>query len=237
MNKAVCLITINPNKIFLDFFTQFSNYDIYIIIDNNNDYTDLISSYPKITFVQLNNEDCLSNGFSNLNYIILHKNVTGWEKALYYFSYIEQKYENIWFMEDDVYFYDENTLQTIDKKYETTDLLCKSSFEEAKLDEWLWDKIQINLEPPYYCGMMCIVRFSQKMIQSVKDYATKNNTLFFLEACYPTIAVKYDLTYIKNPDVFLNVTHRDIHSIVSLNKHSLYHPMKNIENHVEAREK
>ena len=35
MNKAVCLITINPNKIFLDFFTQFSNYDIYIIIDNN----------------------------------------------------------------------------------------------------------------------------------------------------------------------------------------------------------
>lgn len=235
MNKALCLITINPNEIFLDFFTQFSNYDIYIIIDNDNDYTELISSYPKIKFVQLNNDDCLSNGFSNLSYITLSKNVTGWEKALYYFAHIEQKYEYIWFIEDDVYFYDENTLQTIDQKYENTDLLCNSSFGEAKLDEWLWDKIEINLKPPYYCGMMCIVRFSQKMLQSVKDYASKNNTLFFLEACYPTIAVKYNLTYIENPDEFLSVTHRDNHSIDSLNKDFLYHPMKNIENHVEAR--
>ena len=237
MNKAVCLITINPNKIFLDFFTKFSNYDIYIVIDNNEDYSELISCYPSITFVQLNNEDCLSNGFSNLNYIIFNKNVTGLEKSLYYFAHIKQTYEYIWFMEDDVYFYDENTLLTIDKKYENADLLCNSSFVEAKLDEWLWDKIQINLKPPYYCGMMCIIRFSQKMLESIKDYATKNNTLFFLEACYPTIAVKYDLIYIKNPDEFLNVTYCDIHSIDLLNKHSLYHPMKNIETHVEARNK
>lgn len=235
MNKALCLITINPNKVFLDFFTQFTKYDIYIVIDNDNDYTELITCYPYITFVQLNNENCLSNGFSNLSYITLNKNVTGWEKALYYFAHMEQKYEYIWFMEDDVYFYDENALLNIDKKYENTDLLCNSSFGEAKLDEWLWDRIQIKLEPPYYCGMMCIVRFSQKMLQSIKDYATKNNTLFFLEACYPTIAVKYDLTYIKNPDEFLSVTHRDIHTIDLLNKYSLYHPMKNIENHVDPR--
>ena len=177
----------------------------------------------------------MSKGFSNLSYITLHKNVTGWEKALYYFAHIEEKYEYVWFMEDDVYFYNENTFLTIDKKYENTDLLCNSSFGEAKLDEWLWDRIQINLATPYYCGMMCIVRFSQKMLQSIKDYATKNNTLFFLEACYTTIAVKYDLTYIKNPDEFLSVTHRDIHSIDSLNKYSLYHPIKNIDNHIKAR--
>ena len=42
------------------------------------------------------------------------------------------------------------------------------------------------------------------MIQSIKEYAAKNNTLFFLEACYPTIAIKNKLTYIKNTQEFLH---------------------------------
>ena len=179
--KAICLITFKPNKIYLDFLNKFNTYDIYIIIDDNkNNYSEIKIQYPKINFIQINNEDCTKTGFTNTSYITIHKPVIGWDKALYFFSYyINCIYDYIWFMEDDVYFYAENTLQTIDQKYENTDLLCNSSFGEAKLDEWLWDKIEIHLKPPYYCGMMCIVRFSQKMLQSVKDYASKNNTLFF----------------------------------------------------------
>lgn len=235
---AICLVSFRPNKIYSVFFEKFINYDIYVIIDDN-DYNEnhFKNNYPNINFIKIKNDDCSSNGFRNLSYITLRKEVTGWEKALYYFSHIKQNYKYIWFMEDDVYFYNENTLLNIDNKYKNIDLLCNSSFEEAKLNEWLWNMIKINYSPPYYCGMMCIVRFSNKMIQSIKEYAAKNNTLFFLEACYPTIAIKNKLSYIKNPQEFLSVTHRDNHNIDLLNKHNLYHPIKNLNEHIEARNK
>jgi hypothetical protein len=236
--KAICLITFKPNKVYLDFLTKFSSYDIYIIIDDNeNNYSEIKTQYPKINFVQIQNDDCSKTGFKNVNYIGIKKIISGWDKALYFFSNINCIYDYIWFMEDDVYFYDENALLNIDIKYNDCDLLCNSSFEAAKLNEWLWNMIQINLQKPYYCGMMCIVRFSKNMLESINDYAKKNKTLFFLEALYPTIAVKYNLKYFSNPPEFLTVTHRDKLNINLLNKDNLYHPIKNIESHLEARKK
>ena len=234
--KAICLVTFKPNEIYLDFFKNFIEYDIYIIIDDITfDSTELKLKYPTIDFIQIKNQDCLQSGFTNTSTITLQKPVVGWDKALYFFSYINNLYDYIWFMEDDIYFYDENTLKNIDKKYENNDILCNSSFTEAKLDEWLWNIIHINLPTPYYCGMMCVTRFSKNMIESIKDYAIKNNTLFFLEALYPTIAVKYNLKYLSNLPEFLTVTHREIHDISTFNKSNLYHPVKNLKNHVEVR--
>lgn len=234
--KALCLITFTPNKIYLDFLNNFNDYDIYVIIDDNvNDYSEIITQYSKINFIQIKNDDCLNGGFKSTSYITVKKHVIGWDKALYYFAHINCIYDYVWFMEDDVYFYDENTLTNIDIKYKDHDILCNSSFEEAKLNEWLWHMIKIKLQPPYYCGMMCITRFSKNMIDSIKDYASKNNTLFFLEALFPTIAIKYNLKYYINPDEFVTVTHRDKHDLNMINKTNLYHPVKNIESHIEMR--
>ncbi len=139
-------------------------------------------------------------------------------------------------MEDDVYFYDEHTLINIDTKYLNYDILCNSSFEEAKLNEWLWHMIKVNFSPPYYCGMMCIVRFTQKMMNCIKEYASNNKTLFFLEALFPIIAVKNNLIYYKNPNEFLTVTHRENHLLEGLTKYNLYHPLKNLKDHINCRE-
>jgi hypothetical protein len=234
--KALCLITFNPNEIYLDFLNKFINYDIYVIIDDNeNNCSEYKTEYNKINFIQINNIDCSNSGFINTSSITINKEITGWDKALYYFSNTNCIYDYVWFLEDDVYFYDETTLNNIDDKYNEEDILCNSSFEEAKLDEWLWNRIEINFPSPYYCGMMCITRFSKNMIQSINDYAKNNNTLFFLEALYPTIAVKNNLKYCINPIEFLTITHRNVFEIDSLNKINLYHPIKKIESHTEAR--
>ena len=234
--KALCLITVKPNKIFLDFLSKFTRFDIYIMIDDNQyNFSEIKLQYPNINFVQINNEECLRSGFMNTSYITIRKPVIGWDKALYFFACIHCVYDYVWFMEDDVFFYDENTLHNIDIKYTDHDILCNSSFEQAKLNEWLWNRLLINFPPPYYCGMMCITRFSKNMIASIKDYAIKNKTLFFLEALYPIIAVKYNLKYYSNPLEFLTVTHRDTHDIRSLNTSNLYHPLKNVDVHIIAR--
>lgn len=234
MKKALCLITLNPHLIHLDFLQHFKHYDIYIIIDDPYfNCIPLVQSYPTLHLIQLSDHFCFIHGFKNTSFITLKKHVSGWDKALFYFAHINTSYDHIWFMEDDVYLYDESTLINIDSKYHYESLLCNSSFKEANLNEWLWHLIPIHFNPPYYCGMMCIVRLSKYMMEAIKQYASIHHTLFFLEALFPTLAIKYHLIY-SNPPEFITVTHRDLHT--QLNKTYLYHPIKNVNIHLESRQ-
>lgn len=188
--------------------------------------------FKNIKFIQIDNTLCLNSGFQNISYITLRKNVTGWDKAIYYFSINNFDYQNIWFFEDDVYFNSENTILQIDSKYKEEDILCNSSYEKGKLQEWLWKYIDIHFSPPYYCGMMCALRLSKKYLSCVCDYVNKNKTLFFLEAFFPTIAKHYKLKIIESPIEFINVTHRNSFSdCKNLNINNLYHPIKDLELH------
>ena len=85
--------------------------------------------------------------------------------------------------------------------------------------------------PPYYNGMMCAVRFSKNMIKCIIDYASKNKTLFFLEALFPTIAKKNNLKY-SNPVEFNNIHYRHDFEIKNINDTNLYHPVKNLYDHI-----
>lgn len=236
--KALCLISYKPKDIFLDFLNTIKSYDVFVIIDDNDDnYLDYKMKYLNLNIIQINTDNCRQNGYKNSSTITLKKDVTGWDKGLYYFAHIQNvyDYEYVWFFEDDVFFYDEETLTKIDNKYKEQDILCNSSFEEAKLNEWLWHRIQINFPSPYYCGMICICRFSKKMLESIKNYVIQNNTLFFIEAFFPSIAMYNNLKYISNPDEFLTVK-RDFLDINSCNKNNLYHFLKNMEEHIKARQ-
>jgi hypothetical protein len=241
MQSAFCLITYKPNHklIYLDFINKFINYDVYLIIDDNcGDYTILKETYKNITFVMLDNNVCLEAGYKNSNFIALKKLISGWDKAIYYFTNINTQYKNVWFSEDDVFFNSENTLLTIDNKYKDYDILCNSSYDEAKLHEWLWKYIKIQFPPPYYCGMMCIIRLSDDYLKNVIKYVNQNETMFFLEAFFPTIAKHYNMKIFESPSEFITVTYRD--RLISQNiiekKENLYHPMKIIQKHINLRE-
>jgi hypothetical protein len=80
--RAVCPILnvhrCKPNEIYLDFFKNFIEYDIYIIIDDITfDSTELKLKYPTIDFIQIKNQDCLQSGFTNTSTITLQKPVVG----------------------------------------------------------------------------------------------------------------------------------------------------------------
>ena len=73
--KAVCLIVYDPFKklIFIEFLNTFTNYDVYVVIDNNNNYSDLSIKYKNIKFIQINNNLCILTGYKNLSYIPFKK--------------------------------------------------------------------------------------------------------------------------------------------------------------------
>lgn len=234
--NVFCLITFRPNKIWCDFLNLFKKYKIFIIVDDNNfDLLDFKNNYKNITFIQIEETKCINYGFIDVNFMI-NKLVSGWDKALYYFSIEYKDYEFIWFMEDDVFFYNENTIIKIDNQYTKEDLLSNNYSEniDGNRDNWHWDRLDIKYKPPYYNGMMCAVRFSKNMIKCILDYATKNKTLFFLEALFPTIAIKNNLKY-STPDEFKNILYRYDFEKKNINDSDLYHPVKNFNDHLYFR--
>jgi len=226
---CICLICLKPTKEWLQFLSRFRTYHIYIVIDDNSIHYK--TEYSRLHFIQIQERDCRGAGFTDMNFVI-HKEVSGWEKAVYYFSTINRGYERVWFIEDDVFFYDEDTLLQIDAKFAASDLLTNSYTENltGSKDTWHWSKIQIELSPPYYSAMVCATRMSRALLSKIGDYAFENKSLFFLEALFPTLCKRHQLQY-DTPDELRTIRYRYDYTIRDIDTRSLYHPVKDMGRH------
>lgn len=251
MKKAVALIVKEPLEIYLDFLAEFVSYDIYIIVDSDKDLTKLtkIDKYRNLNFVQLSDQHCVNHGFQNVNFMGIKKLISGWDKALLFFSVIiPLKYEHIWFIEDDVFFLNEQVLINLDLKYPNQDLIANCDFDKTKVTEkykrltyfdWVWKQIDIKIERPWYAGMMCATRISKMLLQGIRWYATKYKTLFFLEALIPTITSHFKLSHVQ-PNELTTVSYRDVFFEEKDDDRlatNIFHPMKDLNKHKEIRNK
>ena len=241
--NKIALICFKPNNIYLNFLNKFSNYEIYIIIDDNSiNYSALyFTKYENLKFIQMSEKVCQRYGFINVNTIGVKKQVSGWDKALCYFALNFKETETkVWFIEDDVFFHNEETLLKLDTLYPEYDLLANSEFKPAtNKNDWLWNYIQIKQPGPYYCGMMCAARLSPNVLERIRVYASVNNELFFLEALLPTLSNTKTNTKVKKcccPDELKTVVFRHNYNYEEVtNKNNIYHPVKDILKHQEFR--
>lgn len=232
MNNCVCLICYKPNDVWVEFLSKFIKYDIYIVVDDNSkDYKKQYSNLSNINIIQIKDEECKNNGFIDMNYI-MKKKITAWEKSIYYFSTINTSYNNVWFLEDDIFLYDEESLLSIDSKYDNSDLLSSSYSENINgyKNYWHWGVIDINFRPPYYSAMVCGVRISSNLLSKIRNYANEHNTLFFLEALFPSICKTNNMKY-DTPEELRTVVWRENYVDNDIDKHNLYHPVKDIIKH------
>lgn len=245
--NCICLICHKPNNIYLDFLNTITEYDVVVIIDdengqyykNNKEYYD--TNYPKIIIAQYNFINCIEFGFQSSN-ITLNKMVSGWDKALFFYFLlyndklsIKTKYKNVWFIEDDVFFYDENVLRNIDKQYPNSDLLTNKIQTKNNDEPWIWNAVKLHLVEPYYNAMVCACRISNTLLSHIFDYATKYKELFFIEVMFPTIAMKNNLIC-DLPEELITIQYRYNWKYHQFNKKNIFHPIKNIELHKLLRE-
>lgn len=231
--NSICLICYRPNNIWCDFLNTFRYYQVYIIIDDNDfDINIFKLKYDYINFIKIENKKCNEFNFKNTNYF-LRKEISGWDKAIYYFCNENYNYDNVWFMEDDVFFYNEITLINLDKKYDNYDYLAKkwTINKDGAKNYWHWNNIDLKFKPPFYNSLQCITRMSKKMLFSIKKYVKYNKTLTFLEELFPTIAIKNNLTYFNPVELNETIIYRHEWKIENINKNDIYHPIKNIEQH------
>lgn len=235
MKNNICVICLRPRKVWLDFFAAFTHYKVYFIIDDNAigyaaEYGD---EYPTLNFIQVKDDKHIHSHFRDIDFP--NEILTGWHKALYYFANENLDFDNTWFIEDDVFFHDENTLRMIDDKYSDSDYLSNSVTEyDGSSDVWHWYKISMKYEHPWYNAMVCAARLSRTLLQKINEYAQTHQTLFFIEAMFPTVARKNDLIC-NSPVEMTHIYYRDHIDLNSIRPDMLYHPMKCVDLYPDMR--
>jgi hypothetical protein len=239
---AICFLTIDIKKELLEFAETLidSNYDVFICLDNNEIDTSIYNE-TKITFISINNEEAKNNGFFGSVCYCLDRACSR-DKALYYFAKINKSiYDFIWFIEEDVFIPNKNTIKNIDLKYSDNnyDLLCEmNEIKESHNDGsnyWQhWYRLENKIDFPWAHSMICAVRISNKLLNIISDFAVKNKFLLFDETLFNTLALQSNLN-IYNPVELSNIvfSFSDIETTNenNINRSYLYHPLKNLKKH------
>ena len=204
MATALCLLCLNPKEVWCEFLNVFTHYRIYMMVDNEaTDIAPLSARYPNIQFLQVPAAVCGSAGFKDINQFGVKKLISAWDKATYYFAHIDHRHEHIWFIEDDVFFHSEQTLRAIDAKYPEEDLLCNSPFKPKPSLFSVWgNDVHANMPGPYHIGMLCASRHSRRFLDCLREHATREGALCFLEVCFPTTAVQRGLRYVRPAELY-----------------------------------
>lgn len=194
INNAIALLTRKPNIEWLHFLSTFTNYDVYVIIDespNVENYDKIYGhQFPGIELIQISKNDCCGKGFMDSSTATKLPRIIAWDKALYFFSIHCRNYDNVWFMEEDVFIHSESTLIELDREFPKEDLLTKNHNIKNNDDvlDWHWKHVNGYIKLPWACSLVPICRLSNLLIEKIRLHAKKAGCLFFIEAMFNTIA-------------------------------------------------
>ena len=229
--NIICLLSVKPCAKTYEFFRDLkkqSAYEVIIVIDDNKHE---IPGYDGIVpLIKMDPTICEKVGFKSCIQWLNNKAVSR-DKALYYFNHVYDKpYENIWFVEEDVFIPSVKTIQNMDAKYPTGDLIAASNnIYYDKPTDWHWNLVysQVQIPPPYGNSMICAIRCSKKLVNCIGDYAAKYNNLFMDEALFNTIAIHNNLEIKAVPELS-PIVYRHIWKLSDISPEKLYHPIKDI---------
>lgn len=240
--NIICILTVRPCIKTYNFIKELklkSNYEIFIVIDDNK--YDIPNYDGVVKVIKINNEESEAKGYKN-SILWLNGKAGSRDKALYYFNRYYTNYDNIWFIEDDVFIPKINTIKDIDNKYIEADLLTSGhEIVYEKRYDWHWGTVQkhIKIDLPYAKSMICAIRCSRKMMISIDDYVKKYNNLFLDEALFNTIALHNELDVKAIPELSTIVWKRGWFFtgwvLGDIKTTNLYHPIKDIQQQYDFR--
>lgn len=238
--QEICIVSKSYSKEWDDFLHAFVNYKTRMAIDDISTYTGDILLENRDDIIHMNIDDCSGKGFKNSSTCANFPSVIAWDKALcYYITEYAGDADYIWFMEDDVFFLGEDVLRNIDEKYGDSDLLTAfhDVNETGELYSWNhWINIVGRIDPPWCHSMICACRVSRRLLMEVGEYVKRRGELFFVEVIFNTLAYQNNMRIANPPELstvqWLTAWDRD-----NIDTANIYHPFKNIEDHLYMRQK
>jgi len=215
---------------------------VYFIIDCCV-IPDFVVKEDGLNFITISDSESVEHGFQNCMITgqkvntLLAKNPISYDKLLYFFCRIEKEVEFMFVFEDDVFIPSIDAIFNLLESYEGYDLVTPNHFiKDDEVWDWHWKSVIDKINPPYYFSMVSAMGISRNLLNVIDDYVAKNNTLFFTEIMFNTLASQNKLLVI---DAF------ELKSIVwkgdwSVNEFAVlpfnvFHPKKDLENFEEYR--
>lgn len=228
----------------LDFYSKLSDlYDIYFICDTQDDLSEIKNKYTNVNFFQIEDSICLENGYHKSCIITMSKVVVAWDKALYYFIKLNNSYDYVWFLEDDVFIPTIDTISNMDRKYPDQDYLCPSNGlnESGQLNSWWWPHINKKYtlneyKLPWSCSMVCAVRMSKKLLENLGERVNINKELLFIETMFNTVASNARCSVVVCPELSTIVYSHNWRP-EHIRPENLYHPIKDPNIQTQYRQK
>jgi len=222
----------------MDFLKTFTEYDLFMVVDDNTTIYD--SVIDNVTIIQIPDNVCIKNNYYKSSCWSNLKDIVAWDRALYYFNRVNTKYDHVWFVEDDVFIMCERVLHSVDEKYPHSDLL--SAFHEINEtgdvnQGWNhWINVIHRIGTPWAHSLISCARLSNRLLKRIDEYVGDRH-LMFIEALFNTLAL-HNGYVVDNPDEIKNtITYNTQWNRDELDVTKIYHPLKKMEDHVYIREK
>jgi hypothetical protein len=176
-------------------------------------------------------------GFNNIGF--LKNRPSAWEKTFFYiqFNDIINKYNHIYFIEDDVYSKNNNTYTELIQYWNTfsENFISKCIQSKEQSLAWHWwknDPFYKNyFNNPYRCfNPLC--RLSSLLIDLILKFRKKNNRFLFHEILFSSIVMEDNIDYIdydldeKSKKYIGHIHYRPIINTKDITDNKLYHPVK-----------
>jgi hypothetical protein len=246
--RAICFLSASFSVKLYEFVEEMArddckkDYDFYICIDKDDkDYKDYKDDRDdrddkddkNITILFVHGKKAEEHGFKS-SVLYFQDRACSRDKALYYFS-IEKKdvYRDVWMIEDDVFFYDLESIKRLDRQYPDSDLLTKQFdivLNHKEKDQMYWENwhfLENKIGFPWTKGMICSIRVSSSLLSIIRNYAIKNGTLLFDESMFTTLCLHSNLI-IDTPNEFQEIDYYDHINWNNLNQTNFLHPVKDI---------
>ncbi len=160
------------------------------------------------------------------------KTPVSWDKATYYFSKINNNFDYIWYIEDDVFIPNSNAIYNLDNKYKDYDLLTRAnniSFDyNDRLNGGHWHLARNMLRLPLFGSMVCALRISKNLLNKVNEFRNKHNRLLFIEIMFNTLCSQNKLKNKIVPEL-ITIAYRYDWKYNLIKENFLYHPIKDLE--------
>ena len=232
MKSAVVFLCNKPHSETLHFAIEMSiksDFDVFIVSDS----MDNVQPSIRYRTIQIADEDCIRNGYTNSNIsdnsTHINKNPIAYDKFLFYFCELNPTYDFVWVFEDDVFIPSPQTIVKLHESNSIYDLVTPNNFQKTDTaPDWHWPHIFNKHEPPYFYSMVCAAGFSKEMLSAVSEYVKLNKSLFYIEAMFNTLAFHNDLL-VSTPRELKSVVYKGEWSLDDfvLLPDSVFHPLKN----------
>ncbi|CAF1135811.1 unnamed protein product [Rotaria sordida] len=245
---AIGFLTCTPHVELIRFANEISSttneLDVYIIIDDNT--YEPPQSDCSLHFIQVDNNQCVSNGYRNSLTLIWEKECLAWDKALYYFCRLNGKtYDFVWLVEEDVFIPSVHALivlngQCCNQEY---DLVCQRNHYNLhgaleSLTWRFWFDAKDKFPLPWYHSMICAVGLSRRLLIKIDEYVTARCFLPFIEYFFNTIAMHEQLHVYCPPELStINYRHDWILKEIRQSPMNWYHPIKDMKRQQQLRER